>query len=130
MTDTVRGDGVFSRLYLNDEKFAVTIEHAFEGVDMQFAPKLPRPGWYRCVRGMHQLEHGPRFETFEITGVPGHRGILFHVGNFNRNSDGCVLLGERLHTESEMWWIDNSLNTFTRFMAANADVDEFDLEVS
>jgi hypothetical protein len=33
------------------------------------------------------------FETFEILGVPGHTGILFHWGNWNKDSDGCLCLG-------------------------------------
>jgi Family of unknown function (DUF5675) len=128
-TDQTRDDGIFSTLFFNDEKFAVTLEHAFEDADGAYFPKLLRGATYKCVRGPHQLEHGPRFEAFEITGVPGHSGILFHVGNFNKDSDGCVLLGASLHTESSAWWIDDSLDTFKRFMAAVADVDEFDIIV-
>lgn len=130
VTDEIRSDGVFSTLFLNNEKFCVTLEHAFEDSEGNYFPKLKRGTTYKCVRGWHQLEHGPRFETFEITGVPGHTGILFHIGNFNKDSDGCVLLGEKVHSESAEWWVDMSHNTFTKFMAANADVDEFDLEVS
>lgn len=128
-TDDIRPDGVFSTLYQNDEKFCVTLEHAFEDADGNFAPKLPRGATYKCVRGQHQLEHGPRFETFEITGVAGHSGILFHVGNMTKDSDGCALVGEKVHMESSAWWIDNSVLTFKKLMAALADVDEFDLEV-
>ena len=126
-TDDTRPDGVFSTLYQNDEKFAVTLEHTFEQADGAYAPKLPRGVTYKCVRGMHQLEHGPRFETFEVTGVPGHSGILLHRGNFNKDSNGCVLLGSAVHRENGQWWVDESQVTFARFMAAVADVDEFDL---
>lgn len=128
-TDEIRPDGVFSTLYQNGEKLCVTLEHAFEDADGNFAPKLPRGATYSCKRGTHQLEHGGPFVTFEITGVAGHSGILFHIGNFNKDSDGCVLVGENVHTESSAWWIDDSLVTFQKLMAALADVDEFDLTV-
>lgn len=129
-TTDERPDGIFGVLYLNSERFCATLEHAFENASGNFFPKLPRGYTYTCVRGMHQLEHGPPFETFEITGVPGHSGILFHVGNYNRDSDGCCLLGESICTDSGDWWVNHSIATFKRFMAANADVDEFDLEVN
>lgn len=84
-------DGIFSDLFqgLGTGLELTTLEHAYpirnrESID--YAPKIPN-GIYTCVRGMHQLEHGWPFETFEVTGVAGHSGILFHIGNFNADSD-------------------------------------------
>lgn len=46
-------------------------------------------GEYHCVRVT-----SPTFgETFEITGVPGRSKILFHWGNTEEDTEGCVLLG-------------------------------------
>lgn len=130
-TTDEREDGVFGELYQNGELFCKTLEHAYPDAGGHYLPKLPRGYTYKCVRGWHQLEHGPRFETFEITGVPGHSGILFHIGNFNRDSNGCCLLGASVVCDADNdWCIERSTATFQRFMAANADVDEFDLEVN
>lgn len=128
-TDEIRPDGVFSTLFRNGEKFCLTLEHAFEDGDGNLYPKLKRGATYKCVRGIHQLARGPKFPTFEITGVPGHSGILFHVGNFNKDSDGCVLMGKRLHVENSEHWIDDSHVSFTAFLKALEEVDEFDLTV-
>lgn len=51
---------------------------------------IPGQRTYVCER-----VDSPTFgDTFEITDVPGNRdNILFHVGNFPRNTSGCVLLG-------------------------------------
>ena len=72
--------------------FMVTLEHAyfFNGA---YTPKLHN-GVYTCVRGPHRL-HGmiDFFSTFEITKVSGHSGILFHWGNYNEDSEGCILTG-------------------------------------
>ncbi len=80
-------DGIFGELTTDaGEHVAFTLEHSYAD-----KPKLPN-GEYICVRGQHVLHSGP-VETFEITGVPGHAGILFHKGNTQDDSEGCCLLG-------------------------------------
>lgn len=112
--------GIFGELTTDGRFLGVTLEHSF-----QCEPALPE-GEYVCVRGLHRLEGMTSgFETFEITGVPGHSGILFHVGNYNRDSKGCVLLGERaLDT-----MILESEKSFQAFMASLSGVDRFPLVV-
>src|SRR6266481_1747921 len=83
-------NGVFGILQDSDgNNLAVTLEHSYDGI-----PKIPN-GTFTCVRGSHRL-HGMTndFITFEITGVPDHINILFHWGNYNKDSEGCVLLGK------------------------------------
>lgn len=119
-----RADGIFGRLRDDhDDQLAVTLEHSFDG-----KPKLPA-GQYLCKRGMHQLEHGGRFETFEVLDVPGHTGILFHIGNWNRDSDGCILLGRVSVGSTDGHMITSSAMTFFSFMNALDGVNEFPLTV-
>jgi hypothetical protein len=93
-------------------------------------PKIPT-GTYECLRGVHQLAPtaiSPKpqpFETFEITGVEGHSGLLFHTGNFSEDSRGCVLLS--LGRNEKM--LINSREGFERFMQAQAGCDNFTLTV-
>ena len=118
-------DGVFGELTAETGMHvAVTLEHAFQDDRGGYGPKL-LPGTYTCVRGTHQLKRGPAFETFEITGVPSHSGILFHCGNCNDDSEGCVLLGKEIWHEM----ITKSRETFATFMALQAGADEFLLVV-
>jgi hypothetical protein len=119
-------EGVFGALSRDDgTHFCYTGEHAYP-VGNGFEPKIPT-GKYLCVRGVHRLEdmiHA--FEAFEITGVPGHSGLLFHSGNFpQEDSCGCVLLGNRI--DGHM--ITNSRNTFNSFMALLNGINQFDLSV-
>lgn len=53
-------------------------------------PSSPRP--YRCLR---TIFHRGGYETFEVTGVEGHSRLLFHYGNTEEDSDGCILVGLR-----------------------------------
>lgn len=102
----------------------VTLEHAYPDNKGSYISKIP-DGMYRCVKGSHSLHQGPPFTTFEITGVKGHAGILFHVGNTNEDSEGCVLLGE-LQVGSS---IHKSKDAFSRFMSIQDDLDTFSLIV-
>lgn len=121
-----RPDGIFSQLLTSEEhEVCMTLEHSYDG-----EPKLG-PGRYVCERGTHQLKSGHPFETFEITGVPGHSGMLFHPGNYNDDSKGCVLTGdaiaENAATHDEM--LTNSRVAFARFMKLQEGVNEFWLTV-
>lgn len=126
-------DGIFSQLLdHNGALIAHTLEHAYEveNIPNMFQPKL-QPGVYTCVRGMHKIHSTPNpFETFEITNVPEHKGILFHWGNYNHDSDGCVLLGENvssLYGHAQM--VVNSKFSFHQLMELQKGVDKFTLTV-
>jgi hypothetical protein len=122
--------GIFGKLMSQDKscQVAVTLEHAYSSSasgPITYIPKLP-PGEYVCVKGIHQLAHmRAPFETFEITDVPGHFGILFHVGNDNEDSAGCVLLGRSRAVNR----IEYSRGTFERFLQLQKSVDQFTLTV-
>lgn len=122
--------GVFGELSTwEGEDIGQTLEHAYKKIDEEsgnefYAPKLEE-GVYLCVKGTHRLADLVPFETFEITGVKGHKGILFHAGNYNDDSSGCVLLGEKRVEDM----LIRSKKTFTKFMSMLKDVNEFYLEV-
>lgn len=119
-----REDGVFSELYLpNGKILAHTLEHSYD-----LKPKL-YDDTFNCVRGAHKLHNNVPFQTFEITGVSGHTGVLFHVGNWNADSDGCVLVGSGIAQSSKGQMITGSMTTFTEFMALLQGLDSFDLLV-
>ncbi len=121
-------NGVFGEL-LNEmgTHLCVTLEHAYPNGDSWIA-KIPDEGTFKCVRGLHQISgYSLPFESFEITGVPNHFGILFHVGNYNSDSEGCVLLGREILNST---MITDSLTTFTQFMKSLEGCDSFELNVT
>ena len=126
-----RREGIFGDLSINGEHLAQTLEHAYESADGQFYPKIPA-GTYTCKRGAHRL-HGMDhdFETFQILDVPGCFGILFHCGNFNRDSEGCVLLGNSVtKQENGEQMLTGSKDAFARFMARLEGQETFELTVA
>jgi hypothetical protein len=89
-------------------------------------------GTYKVLRTIY-YKHG--YETFEII-VPGRSRILFHPGNTEEDTDGCVLVGMRRGT---LWVRDedaplkplahktavvNSQQAFRLFMESMRDIDE------
>jgi hypothetical protein len=126
-----RADGIFSDCFDDmGQTFMRTLEHAYGDDTTGYLPKVP-PGIYTCKRSMHRL-HGMDhdFETFEIEGVEGHDNILFHWGNYNRDSEGCVLVGDtEAVVDNGVHIVTGSRKKFAAFMALQDGVDEFQLEV-
>lgn len=126
-------DGIFSELFdAHGRKIASTIEHSYPGVPPRtYEPKIP-PGRYLCRRGSHRLHSMQHdFETFEITGVQGHSNLLFHCGNTQADSEGCVLVGRDFCQASPASprMINCSRITFDEFLVMQVGISEFYLEV-
>ncbi len=119
-----REDGIFSELLKEDGSvLAFTCEHSYN-----HRPKLYL-GTFICKRGTHRLHSGPPFKTFEVTGVNGHSGILFHKGNTQVDSNGCILVGEEFGVIDDKKSVLRSKEAFATFIAAVSGLDEFTLLV-
>lgn len=121
-----REDGIFGSLkYPSGDELAVTLEHAYlDGGD--YWPKLP-DGKYLCRR-----RFSPKFkiELFEILDVPQHDFIEIHIGNYNKDSDGCVLVGRNIIPVGNVQAISASRMAFEDLMEYLDGVTEFSLTVS
>ena len=118
-----REDGIFGEIDIGNDYF-FTLEHSYD-----LKPKLP-DGKYTCKRGEHKLHDGIPFEAFEVMDVPGHTGILFHIGNYNRDSEGCILLGLALGAMINYGvMLVSSKQAFKKFMDIQKECDEFNLIV-
>lgn len=133
----LKKDGIFSTLVDENKTISFnTLEHSYLTWAQRYSPKIAS-GTYTCKRGMHRLEHMTSdFETFEILGIPDFMGkdvtkVLFHWGNYNEDSEGCVLLGRRklFPPDSPKSMITDSRDSFKAFMDMLVGVNEFTLEV-
>ena len=62
--------------------------------DMQNQVGISRinPGTYKCVK-----RNSPKYsDHFHVLGVEGRSYILIHHGNYNKDTRGCLLVGEYL----------------------------------
>lgn len=111
--------GIFSEIQdMLGKKFFSTCEHSYDG-----QPKIPN-GVFKCVRGDHVLHSGP-INTFEVTGVEGHHGLLFHSGNTEKDSEGCILVGMSRENDS----VISSRTALHEFLVLQNGEDEFQLTV-
>lgn len=115
--------GTFSVILIDSQVFCVGLEPK----DEKNAPNISSipAQQYCCERTI-----SPRWgETFEITKVPDRFNILFHAGNTDDDTAGCVILAEHYGKLGKHRAILNSGNTFKRFMQIMGGIDEFLLTV-
>lgn len=130
---TAAGQFSYLKTFDSSEQVAVTVEHAYEGLDAKWRPIL-QPGRYYCKRGAHSLDGFTFFDTFEITGVidhwgQKHTGILIHKGNTWRDSKGCVCCGMSIGMLGDDEAVLFSTIAFEKFMAMQLGQLDFWLTV-
>ncbi len=127
-----RDDGIFGVMTDDSgDEICVTLEHAYDSGagNGSYAPKIPA-GTYTCLKGQHQLASmAYPFEAFELQNVPGHTNILIHVGNYNNDSEGCILVGATTVPVGDgTQMIAMSNLTFRKFMSLQT-TNEFELTI-
>ena len=110
--------GALGVLLINSVIFSFTLEP-----DKNEKGKLYiSQGAYHCQRF-----HGTKWEnTFEIL-VPGHTAVLFHSGNTEADTQGCVLLGSSTGKLKGNRAVLNSGQTFKEFLNRTKNISEFSL---
>jgi hypothetical protein len=118
-----KDDGTFG--VLGDEKgyFCLTCEKKWKDNqhDISCIPK----GEYLCKRKMS--EHFG--DTFEVTQVPNRSDILFHKGNVQTDSHGCILLGENFGVLNDKIAVLSSGEAYAEFTHILRNEQEFKLVI-
>ena len=115
--------GTFGVLTTGGLPFALTLEREWLG-NKTSVSCIPE-GEYLCKR-----VKSPRFRnTFEVTDVEGRTHILFHKGNLDDDSHGCILLGEKFGMLNANAGILESKQGFNEFMLLLEEEDEFSLNI-
>jgi hypothetical protein len=103
--------------------FALTLERPW--LDNQRMVSCIPAGTYRAIR--HQ---SARFgETFWLQDVPGRSEILFHKGNIDDDSHGCILVGKEFDQVKGEHGIVSSKKGFDQFMRVQRGADEFTITI-
>ncbi len=127
-------DGTFGRLK-GPGLSLYTLEDEWVG-NRPNVSRIPA-GIYLCARAVF---HRGGYETFEVIGVPNRSHILFHVGNTEEDTEGCILLGTSMGplevTDEDSGErrpklaVLGSRDAFDRFMNQLRGLDEFDLRIT
>ena len=115
--------GTFGVLLDGDLPFALTLERRW--VDNEYAVSCIPAGKYVCRR-----VDSPHFgDTFEVTSVPGRSHILFHKGNIDDDSHGCILVGEEFDPVLNSYGIKASGDGYGEFMQRLRGYETFNLKI-
>lgn len=124
--------GTFGVLLLEDKPFAVTLERPWRQ-NQRSVSCIPQ-GQYICLRCSNSPDYNyqdsPKFgNTFQVFNVPDRSKILFHKGNLNDDTHGCILVGENFHMFTGVPGVAASRDAFNEFLNITKHVDEFDLVI-
>jgi hypothetical protein len=102
-----------------DLELCRTLENPFRKTTKDSA--IPS-GIYKCVK-----DNTGKFQFYKVLNVPNRSNIEIHQGNYESDTEGCILVGES-------WSIINNKLAVTKSMAAiqklrNILPSEFELEI-
>jgi len=103
--------------------FALTMER--QGKNNTPSVSCIPAGTYTCRRVVsHHFGN-----TFEVTDVEGRSHILFHKGNIQDDSHGCIIIGEQFERLAGKPAVLSSKHGYNQFMEVVASVDSFILKI-
>lgn len=103
--------------------FAVTLEKPW--LNNQKEISCIPCGDYICKR-----VNSPKFgNTFQVTDVLGRSEILFHAGNFMKDTHGCIILGEQFEPLNGENAVIASGKAMSEFLQRTNGIDEFRLSI-
>jgi len=112
--------GALGILLIDGFIFCFTLEPDFKEEGKLYIPQ----GNYNCKRF-----HGTKWpNTFEIE-VKGHTAVLFHSGNTEADTLGCILLGATVGKLKGNRAVLNSGDTFKNFLGITSNVNKFNLYI-
>ena len=118
--DSFSDKAVIGKLYLNSEFYGHTLELAWK--DNQKRVSCIPKGVYE-VKKRHTQKSKYKYEHLHILDVPDRELILMHIGNYPKNSKGCILLGNT----RALNFVGDSRKAFYNLMYDLGSFDEIEL---
>jgi len=116
-------DGMFGMIVDGITPFALTLENMWLNNKRNISC-IPA-GEYECRR-----VNSPKFgDTFEVMNVPNRSHILFHKGNTEDDTAGCILIAEEFGELNKKTAILSSARGLREFMRRLEGIDKFTLKI-
>lgn len=114
-----KADSTRGVLYVNDEKFCDTLEDEKRSIKVKGETRIPAGCYqvkFREVDSGLTLKYRESYPWFtyhlQLQDVPDFNYVYIHIGNYDDDTDGCILVGDGFtdyEDESAIW---NSKKTF------------------
>ncbi len=118
-------DGTFGILFdYDDSIICLTLEREWRNNEKNISC-IPR-GKYVCKR----IQSSKFGDTFEVFNVSGRSHILFHKGNIEDDTHGCIITGKKIRMLKNKVAVLLSRIAFKRFMTVLNSDDFFELEIT
>lgn len=111
-------EGTFGAITLDGRPICLTLEPYHRDNERNIS-SIPS-GQY-LIKRVDSPTYG---NTFEITNIQGRSSVLFHWGNRDDNTQGCILLGEEFGELNGDWAVLSSKKGFNEFIKLMAYQDE------
>ena len=119
--DEFTDKSVLGKLYLNGEFYGHTLELTWK--DNQKSVSCIPKGVYEARKRGGDESGKYKYQHIEILDVPDRSLILIHVGNFPKNTKGCVLLG----TTRAFNFVGDSRKAFYKLMYDLQNFEELEV---
>ena len=115
--------GTFGVLKINKEVFCCTLEPK----DEENAPSISSIPAQQYICRKYSSQRHPN--TYEVTSVPDRTSVLFHKGNIDEHTQGCILLGQYFGKLRGDRAVLNSGETFDEFIRRMDNAEELHLTI-
>ncbi len=126
-------DSTISRVMVDGNSVCFGLEDEYREEKVSEETRIPA-GTYRVTlrtEGSHHSRYSTKFPDFHkgmlhIRDVPNFKWILIHIGNTDKDTAGCLLVGSQISTEPGDMQIMNSTAAYKRFypMVVDAAANE------
>ena len=120
--DTFTDKSVLGKLYLNAEFYGHTLELAWKDNKKRISC-IPKGVYEVKKRNTEKSKY--KYEHLHILDVPDRELILMHIGNYPKNSKGCILLGNT----RALNFVGDSRKAFYRLMYDLGSFEEIELVI-
>lgn len=111
------GKQTLGRLYIDGVGVCYTLEDTYRPKKIKHKTRISA-GLYKLQFrkvGRFYNKYSVRFKSIgndkgmiEITGVPNFLYILIHIGNYETDTSGCVLVGSEMYENDGNWYLKDS----------------------
>jgi hypothetical protein len=97
------GEATLGALFVDGALACFTLEDAWHADKVPGATRIPAGRYIVAVRtyGATHQKYAARYDfhrgMLELLSVPNYSDVLIHIGNTERDTAGCILVGDSIH---------------------------------